>query len=49
MRYAGNKYMYMNRLRHDDFLDLFKSFGQKIIEVERRCCISGNWDRNPLF
>ena len=26
--------MYMNRLRHDDFLALFKSSGQKIVEVE---------------
>jgi SAM-dependent methyltransferase len=31
---AGNRYMYMNRLRHDDFLALFKSSGQKIVEVE---------------
>ncbi|WP_413937116.1 class I SAM-dependent methyltransferase [Nitrospira sp. BLG_1] len=33
-RYAGNKYMYMNRLRHDDFLDLFKRAGQVIVDVE---------------
>ncbi len=30
-RYAGNRYMYMNRLRHDDFLALFESAGQKIL------------------
>ena len=23
-RYAGNRYMYMNRLRHDDVLALFR-------------------------
>lgn len=33
-RYAGNPYMYMNRLRHDDFLSLFESVGQKIILEE---------------
>jgi hypothetical protein len=30
-RYAGNRYMYMNRLRHDDFLELFKSEGHRIL------------------
>jgi len=30
-KYAGNRYMYMNRLRHDDFLDLFKESGHEII------------------
>lgn len=33
-RYAGNRYMYMNRLRHDDFLNLFKSVGHNIIADE---------------
>ena len=33
-RYAGNKYMYMNRLRHDDFLSLFESSGQRILDAE---------------
>lgn len=33
-RYAGNRYMYMNRLRHDDFIDLFESVGQKIVESQ---------------
>jgi len=33
-KYAGNRYMYMNRLRHDDFLALFESVGQKIVKVE---------------
>lgn len=30
---AGNRYMYMNRLRHDDFLELFGSLGHELIEV----------------
>ena len=29
--YAGNRYMYMNRLRHDDFLALFQSAGHRIL------------------
>jgi SAM-dependent methyltransferase len=32
-RYAGNRYMYMNRLRHDDFLDLFEEAGHEIIDA----------------
>lgn len=28
---AGNRYMYMNRLRHDDFINLFKSAGHIIL------------------
>lgn len=31
---AGNRYMYMNRLRHDDFLDLYARCGHAILEVE---------------
>jgi hypothetical protein len=34
-RYAGNRYMYMNRLRHDDFLSLFESSGQYILDTEQ--------------
>jgi SAM-dependent methyltransferase len=30
-RYAGNRFMYMNRLRHDDFIQLFESMGHKIL------------------
>ena len=30
-RFAGNRYMYMNRLRHDDFINLFESVGHQII------------------
>lgn len=30
-RYANNRYMYMNRLRHDDFIKIFESSNQKII------------------
>ena len=33
-KYAGNRYMYMNRLRHDDFLDLYKSVGHQIVDAE---------------
>ena len=33
-KYAGNKYMYMNRLRHDDFIRLFESVGHEIIEAQ---------------
>jgi hypothetical protein len=33
-RYAGNRYMYMNRLRHDDFLALFKSSGHEILATD---------------
>jgi hypothetical protein len=33
-RYAGNRYMYMNRLRHDDFVALFESSGQHILATE---------------
>jgi hypothetical protein len=33
MRYAANRYMYMNRLRHDDFLNLFQSAGHRILEA----------------
>jgi SAM-dependent methyltransferase len=30
-RYAGNKYMYMNRLRHDDLLTLFADAGHDLV------------------
>jgi SAM-dependent methyltransferase len=30
-RYAGNRYMYMNRLRHDDFLSILESMGHNIL------------------
>jgi hypothetical protein len=33
-KYAGNRYMYMNRLRHDDFLKLFEYAGHKILDIE---------------
>ncbi|MCB2185462.1 MAG: class I SAM-dependent methyltransferase [Deltaproteobacteria bacterium] len=39
--YAGNRFMYMNRLRHDDYLALFQSLGHQILaeepEVDPRC------------
>ena len=31
---AGNRYMYMNRLRHDDFLDLFRQWGHSVLMEE---------------
>jgi hypothetical protein len=33
-KYAGNRYMYMNRARHDDFIELFKSVGHDFVEIE---------------
>lgn len=32
--YAGNRYMYMNRLRHDDYIRLFESAGHRILDAE---------------
>jgi len=33
-RYAGNRYMYMNRLRHDDMLTAFRRAGHQIVLEE---------------
>ncbi|MBW7858376.1 MAG: methyltransferase domain-containing protein [Leptonema sp. (in: Bacteria)] len=33
-RYADNRYMYMNRLRHDDFVSLFKDQSLQILKEE---------------
>jgi SAM-dependent methyltransferase len=33
-RYADNKYMYMNRLRHDDMLRLFEETGHRIVDED---------------
>lgn len=33
-RYAGNRYMYMNRLRHDDFMALVESAGHRMLSTE---------------
>lgn len=33
-RYAGNRFMYMNRLRHDDFLSLFHASGHRVVDAE---------------
>lgn len=33
-RYAGNRYMYMNRLRHDDFVHLYKEVNHSILYVQ---------------
>jgi len=35
-KYAGNRFMYMNRARHDDFWGLFKSVGHEFVEIEPR-------------
>jgi hypothetical protein len=39
-RLAGNRYMYMNRLRHDDYLALFEASGHEILlsrpDVDKR-------------
>lgn len=32
-RWANNRYMYMNRLRHDDFIELFESSGHQLIDM----------------
>ena len=37
-RFADNKYMYMNRLRHDDFIVLFESAGHRILDSEPDVC-----------
>jgi SAM-dependent methyltransferase len=31
-KYAGNKYMYMNRLRHDDYIQIFELSGHQILK-----------------
>jgi hypothetical protein len=33
-RYADNASMYMNRLRHDDFVRLFREAGHRLLKVE---------------
>jgi hypothetical protein len=33
-RYAGNRYMYMNRARHDEFVELFRMVGHDFLEIE---------------
>ena len=33
-KYAGNRYMYMNRMRHDDIINLFESVGHTILETQ---------------
>jgi len=33
-RYAGNRYMYMNRLRHDDYLAILASAGHELLLVK---------------
>lgn len=55
-RYAGNRYMYMNRLRHDDFLDLIDTIGHQVVESEPsqdQWCLelleSGHFRVDPRF
>ena len=33
-RYAGNRYMYLNRLRHDDYVRLFESAGRRVVDLQ---------------
>ncbi|WNG33882.1 class I SAM-dependent methyltransferase [Archangium violaceum] len=33
-KYAGNRYMYMNRLRHDDFIRMFESIKHRILMAD---------------
>jgi SAM-dependent methyltransferase len=33
-KYAGNRYMYMNRARHDEFIKLFEMVGHDFLEIE---------------
>lgn len=33
-RYADNRYMYMNRLRHDDYLELFEAAGHRVLQAD---------------
>jgi len=33
-KYAGNRFTYLNRARHDDFVELFKSVGHEFLEVD---------------
>ncbi len=40
---AGNRYMYMNRLRHDDFINLFQDLNCKILINEP------DMDKNLIF
>lgn len=45
---AGNRLMFMNRMRHDDFLDIFVSAGHEILtddtDVDDRCAAILNGD-----
>jgi hypothetical protein len=33
-KYGGNRYMYMNRARHDEFIELFKTVGHEFLEID---------------
>jgi len=33
IKYAGNRFSYLNRGRHDDFVELFKSVGHEFLEI----------------
>jgi hypothetical protein len=32
--YSGNRYMYQNRLRHDDYVRLFQDAGHRLVKIE---------------
>lgn len=53
---AGNRYMYMNRLRHDDFLSIFQSSGHRILacapdvdELAAELLLSGDFQLDERF
>jgi hypothetical protein len=55
-KYAGNRYAYVNRLRHDDYIGLFRSAGHNILsadqDVDQRSLEllrSGNFGLNERF
>lgn len=33
-RWAGNRYMYLNRLRHDDYLRMMRQSGRRIVDMQ---------------
>jgi SAM-dependent methyltransferase len=51
---AGNRYMYMNRLRHDDFINLFQNLNCKILmdepDIDKSLIVQKlNFELDPRF
>lgn len=51
---AGNRYMYMNRLRHDDFINLFQDLNFKVLieepDIDKNLIAQKlNFELNPRF